>query len=114
MRECDQYLCADLIRISTGETAEIGNLEVISAKGCTLTVQEPVPVGTAVNLQCVDCRQGKGECTACRFTGHVRSRQDHGLAGCLLNVEFDRRDWLAAEWLPRHLTSVTVESGDPR
>ena len=104
MPESDQYLCADLIRISAGETAEIGNLELISAKGCTVTVPKPVPLGTFVVIQCVECPQGKQECIGCKFEGHVRAHDNDEALGCSLHVEFESRDWSASEWKPRHLT----------
>jgi hypothetical protein len=108
MRELDQYLCADLIRISAGDTAEVGSLELISAKGCTVTVNEPLPVGTAVDMQCVECPQGDRDCTGCKFSGRVQAHSDGGSLGCSLHVEFERRDWTASEWQPRHLADFAA------
>ena len=116
MRQGDQYLCADLIRISTGDTAEIGSLELISAKGCTVTVAEPLPIGTPVELQCVECPQGKLECTGCRFAGRVRARNDDSALGSSLHVEFENRVWSASTWQPRHLAdfpAAPAEGDDP-
>jgi hypothetical protein len=53
-----KYLCSDLLRVqlSTGE-ALIGNLEEISEVGCLLSLDQCLPIGSSIQLECLDCAE---------------------------------------------------------
>lgn len=108
MRNNESFLCSELIRISTGRHVEIGNLEQISAQGCTISTDAVIPAGHEIRMRCLTCPLGKKSCTECRFKGRVQSHDNDPVLGCSIYVEFYGRNWSAEEWRPRHLTNITA------
>jgi hypothetical protein len=104
----DKFLCSELVKVSAGGIAEIGNLELISPQGCVVTIAAAPPIGARVGIRCVECPLGKKTCTECRFRGRVRGLETDPVLGCLLHVEFEGRTWSLDEWQPRHLTNIRV------
>jgi len=112
MRDNKASLCSDLILVSARGVREIANLERIDPNGCELTMQEALPVGQKVSLQCLECPQGKKACTECRFNGRVQSRETDPLLGNSMRIDFLGRNWSAKEWQPRHLTNLKTNLTD--
>src|SRR5579871_4087241 len=111
----DKFLCSELIQVSAGGKVEIGNLELISSAGCTLTVAAELPVGAVVKIRCLECPLGKKPCKECRFRGKVRHSNVDPVLGCLMDIDFEGRIWSPQEWKPRHLTKVrSVIAAAPR
>ncbi len=106
MPDDELFLCSELVRLSAGRTAIVGNLELISSQGCTVTVDMPMPIGSEVRMRCLECPLGKKSCTECVFRGRVKSSEDDPVLGCLMQVEFAGKTWSAEQWHPRHLTDV--------
>ncbi len=106
MQNESSYLCSDLIKLTVGRTVLVGNLEQICEGSCSVTVDEPLDVGTPVRLHCVACPQGKAKCTECQFKGKVLCYENDPTLGCALEIEFEGRKWSAREWHPRHLTDI--------
>jgi hypothetical protein len=105
MQHEDFFLCSELVRVSAGRTAAIGNLEEISPDGCVVTLDGPVSAGTKVRMRCVECPQGKRNCTECRFRGTVQDQQPVSPLGWVTRIEIEGRMWSEEEWRPRHLTN---------
>ena len=108
MRNDACFLCSELVRLCAPGSAHIGNLEQISRTGCTVFLDDPLPIGTRVWMRCVECPQGKKSCTECRFRGRVEGCDVDPVLGCFVEVEFDGRAWVATEWHPRHLTGIAM------
>jgi hypothetical protein len=106
MPDDDFFLCSQLIRVIAGRTVRIGNLEDIRTDRCTVTLEEPPPVGAQVTVRCIRCPQGKKSCTECRFRGRVRCHENDPTLGCLIHVDFEGRLWSPEEWHPQHQTNI--------
>jgi hypothetical protein len=106
MQENQVYLCSELVRISTGRNAAVGNLESITPKGCTLSMPQGPPVGTPIRMQCLECPQGKKSCTECVFRGRVARCTSDVPLGSTVDVHFDGCIWSPQRWHPRHLTDI--------
>jgi len=106
VKEDEVFLCSELVRITAGPRRDFGNLEQISPHGCTVSMDEPLPIGQEVRMCCLACPLGKKSCTECRFRGRVRSSENDPVLGCILQVDFEGRSWSDKEWRPRHLTDV--------
>jgi len=100
------FLCSELVRISAGPRRNLGNLEQISPQGCTISMDESLPIGQEVRMRCLACPLGKKSCTECRFRGRVRSSENDPVLGSILQVDFEGRTWSHQEWRPRHLTDI--------
>jgi hypothetical protein len=109
MPDSELFLCSQLIRVSTGRTRSIGNLEEIYPDGCTITIEvPPPPIGTQVRMQCIACPQSKKSCD-CRLKGRVRCHENDPVLGCIIQVEFEGRSWSPEEWHPQHLTNIKTD-----
>jgi hypothetical protein len=106
MRDDGQFLCSELIKVAVDETVQVGNLERISAEGCTVITPDVIPIGAEVRMQCFECPKGQRVCRVCRYDGEVRSSQDDGPLGKSTTIEFTRRSWSPEEWQPGHLTDL--------
>ena len=103
MQDSKLFLCAQLVRVSAGRSAEVGQLEEISEHRCVLAVPGEIPLGTTVRMQCLECTGGNRSCTKCVFRGHVEYAETDATLGCLLEVQFDGRRWKKDRWKPEHL-----------
>ena len=116
LRNDESFFCSDIIKVSTGNAAEIANpkianskianLEQINPNGCEVTMQDALPVGTPVKMQCLECPQNKPCCSDCVFFGVVRSNQTDQVLGNSMAVDFEGRKWSKKEWRPRHLMGI--------
>jgi hypothetical protein len=111
MRKDESFLCSELVKVSTGASAEIANLEQINTSSCEVKMQEPLPVGTPVKMQCLECPQHKECCNDCIYFGRVRSHKVDPVLGSSIEVDFEGRNWSAKEWKPRHLLGIPPTSG---
>ncbi|HUX43422.1 MAG TPA: hypothetical protein VMV57_01610 [Terracidiphilus sp.] len=111
MQDSKLFLCAQLVRVIAGRSAEVGQLEQISEHRCVLSVPGGVPVGTTVRMQCLECPAGKRSCRECIFRGRVEYAETDATLGCLLEVEFDGRRWKKDRWQPEHLIPVLPTAG---
>src|SRR5579862_4948201 len=100
------FLCSELIQVSTSSLVQIGNLEQICADRCTVLMATPPPVGAIVRMRCLQCPRGRKSCTECRFTGRVRACENDPHLGCFIQVDFHGRAWSAEKWQPGHLTEL--------
>jgi len=100
------YLCSDLVAVSSASFKEVAQLEMIGPETCCVIMQSPLPVGTRMEMQCLECPRGEESCTRCRFAGHVRENHADPLLGASMRVDFEGRGWSAEEWRPRHLTGI--------
>ena len=106
-----EFHCSELVKIKTGESEVIGNLERIDRDACTIAVEAPLPVGTLISMQCLDCPRGERSCVGCRFRGEVGSCAQDPALGCFVEVRFEGRKWSTAKWQPRHLTNLAGMKG---
>ena len=100
------FLCSQLVRVSTGRAAEVGNLEEISAAHCVVAVQHGLPAGTHVMMQCLECPAGKHACIECVFRGHVECTESNPEMGCLMEVAFEQSEWSERKWKPLHMVEL--------
>jgi hypothetical protein len=106
MQDRELFLCSQLMRVSQGRTGSVGNLEDICPDSCTITLDEPPPIGAQVTIRCVRCPLGMKSCTDCRFKGTVQCHENDPVLGCLIQVEFQDRVWSPEAWHPQHLTDI--------
>ncbi len=99
------FLCSELVQLRAGSLRVLANLESIGRQGCLMVADTPIPAGTAITMQCLDCPAGHQQCRKCRFQGRVHSVQCHDF-GAEIVVEFGDRKWNAQRWKPRHLVQL--------
>lgn len=109
----EQFLCSEMVRLTTGRKEKVGNLEKISTNGCTVTMDAAPSVGTQVRMRCLVCPLGRKTCKGCKFNGRVRSKEKDPVLGCIVDVDFQGRTWSAEEWHPRHLTNIADLALEP-
>jgi hypothetical protein len=100
------FFCSQLMKVSQGRKASIGNMETIRSDACTITMDVPLSVGTQVTIRCLGCGKGKKSCTDCKFKGRVRSHEDDPGLGFLIQIEFEGSIWSPEKWHPEHLTEM--------
>lgn len=97
-RTRSRLLCAELIQVvwmdqAVRQQRRIANLDDISAKGACIQLEQPIPCGTTVALQC-----GEGE-----LTGTVR-HCSHRDGTYFVGIQFDEgSEWSRKGFHPRHL-----------
>jgi hypothetical protein len=106
MAETETHLCSELIQLTTGGIRRIANLDAIGPEGCTIFASEPLPVGTRVRMQCLECPAGIRNCASCLIRGKVLAERTAIPLGVELDVRFDELPWSPERWKPRHLIQV--------
>ncbi|HVC46789.1 MAG TPA: hypothetical protein VND90_06050 [Terracidiphilus sp.] len=114
MQDQDYFLCSQLVRVSAGRGAQIGNLEEISATRCVVALQHGLPVGTQIRMQCLDCPAAGQMCTECVFRGRVECTEGNSDLGYLLEVKFERRPWNQKKWKPAHMLPLNPTKDGPQ
>jgi hypothetical protein len=108
MQNQDSFLCSQLVRVSAGHGAQIGNLEEISATRCVVVLPYGLPVGTPVRMQCLESPAGTHS-SECVIRGHVECTEANSELGCLLEVEFEKRPWNEKKWKPAHMLPLNPQ-----
>lgn len=97
-RTKSRLLCAELIQVvwrdqSVVQRRRVANLDDISHKGACIQLEQPIPGGTVITLQC-----GEGELTG--TARHCCYRDGSYFVG----IEFDEgSEWSRKDFHPKHL-----------
>ena len=93
-----RLLCAELIQViwedqSVVQRRRVANLDDISASGACIQLEQPIPDGTAITLQC-------GEGALAGIARHCCYRDGSYFVG----IEFDEgSEWSRKDFHPKHL-----------
>jgi len=94
-----RFLCSDLVavQLESQDQLLVANLEDISPSGACLEMEEPVPMGATVVLNCSDCPlRGKVKYCAFRESGYQ------------VGLEFMECKWSKEKYAPRHLLDASL------
>lgn len=99
-----RFMCSDLVTVeleNPGQTV-VANLEDISPSGACLEMQQAVPTGAKMVL----------DCSGCRFRGEVRYCVFHQ-TGYQVGLELMECKWSKEDYEPKHLLDeLVVHAGD--